>query len=871
MSFHINYINTSSFELTFDSTSPKTQPTEFVLNNWVKMLSTELIGITDLVAVNLQCFGFIFLGYLSRRSNLIGPEEVKGLNIFVSYFALPAMIFQSLATLPLSNIDYNFVGSILISKSIIFIIVLLFTFQLSYKSCTKYFNIRRSSMFAMFCTQSNDFALGYPLLQSLYGTSKSSLANYLYILAPIQLLILNPIALLLIEVGKNLESPDTRTEHTTRLRRFSNILQIIFQKIFINPIILATFFGILINLLNHQSLPQVVLPFFTVLSQSFSSVALFLLGLNIYGNFKLLNNFSQPLLVTLVLTSIKIFFMPLLNRFLVQHVTIFSNEGQNSTFSEFSFLYGTFPAAPTVYIFSNLYDIETIIISTGLVISTLFSAPLMFVSANMIRLSSTIDYKQLNADLIDTMFYISIASIVGTVLLIFSFFNRYRLRSLTHRYTFKILLSHILVIIGAFLFKFESTKQPQPLSWENKIAIIQYILFHVGLFSLKIWTCFLSFTLVLLYARSLCYTVQILTRFLYTGIFILICYLVMLGVTFMTTIDQTSSSAIDLYYGTNKIHLSISIFSSCFTLISLSISLVFFHRYKNSSQYEIITGTNSSSGLSENENDSNNPIASTSVEIVHDPSPLVEVEDLFLALPRNRLKEEFKDRCGETCHSSCSARKVCTDRFENYKSNIESAIEAVDMSHLFQDDQSLHKDFHQVYHHLYLLLFLALSIIVHLVVEICHLVEDEPTGIYIEIEFLDILLTFSQGFIIFVIFGFDIDHIVQKLSKIFHLSLRLNQIYLPPIRSLNPDTIILCEQFRKFHLKSCKDDVTFTLENDVYFCGKRLIDWLLRKQFVSTREEGIDYGRKLLYGRVIEHITREHFFCDNTFYYRFIE
>lgn len=846
------------------------------------MQTSELIGITDLVAVNLQCFGLIILGYISRRFNLIGPEEAKGLNIFVSYFSLPAMIFQSLATLPLSNIDFNFVFSILVSKSIIFVLVLLITYALTCKSFSKPFTTCRSAIFAIFCTQSNDFALGYPLLLSLYGNSKTSLANYLYILAPIQLLILNPIALLLIEISKNVEH-----NGYSSYNRYTGLAKIIFQKIFLNPIIFSTFLGITVNFLNNETLPQVTVSFFEVLSQSFSSVALFLLGLNLYGNFKLLKTFSQPLLITLVLISIKIFIMPLSNRFIVQHLKIFSNEIQNATLSEFAFLYGTFPAAPTVYIFSNIYDIETVIISTGLVISTLFSAPLMFVSANMIRLSSFINYDQLKNDLIDTIFYTSSISIAGSTLLLYSFFSGFKLRSLTHRFSFKILVSHILLLFGAFLFKANQGS----FSPSSKLSILQYLLFHVGLFSLKIWACFLSFTLVLLYGKSLCYTVRISNRFLYSGLLIIISYIAFLAFTFDNFILQPSPSLIDLYFGINKAHLIFSIFTSCLSVFILVCSLIFFHHYKNANTYQSLDNDlmvpDSNNEVVENivSDDMSSP-STSSADIVNIPqrtnrnSNVIEVEDLFLSLPQNRM-EDFKDRCEDSvCHSHCSARKSCVDRLVRYKENIESAIEAIDLSTSVIHEDSVKTDFHQVYHHMYLLLFLSLSIVIHLVVEVYHFIREEPTGIYVEIEFLDILLTFSQGFIMFIIFGCDIDKIICKLSKLFTLTLKLNQIYLPPKSNLEPDCISICNNFQKHHLQTCIQDITFRIDNqtdngrtthrEVYFCGNKLIDWLLQNRLVTSREEGLDFGRHLLYGRVIEHITREHFLCDNTYFYRFI-
>lgn len=718
---------------------------------------TSLIGITDLVAVNLQCFGLIILGYFSRKFNLIGTAEERGLNIFVSYFSLPALIFQSLATLPLTTIDYNFVATIFLIKSLLYLSVFLITFLLSYHSA-KLATIRKSAIFAIFCTQSNDFALGYPFLVSLYGSSSHSLANYLYILAPIQLLVLNPIALFVIEISKSLEQ-------SVATRGIYLIFKIIVQKIFINPLIFATFFGLIFNLANGNVLPPVTVPLFQSLSQAFSSLALFLLGLNLYGNFKLLKNFSQPLLITLALVSIKIFLMPILNRTFVQHVRLFPINDVNSTLTEFSFLYGTFPSAPTVYILSNIYNIETVVISAGLVISTILSAPLMFVSANMIRLSSQIDYSLLNADLIDTIFATAIIGLTGLLFLVISFISGLKLRSLTHRCSLKILMSHFVILLGGLLFKLNSTKQPH-----NKLSLIQYLFFNIGQFSFKLWICFLSLTLVLLYAKSLCFVIKISNRFFYISLALIGLYIGFL-VSGTLHFEPSQRPLIDLYFGFNRIHLAFSIFMSVLTITVSIVSFVLFYRYKNKSggNYERISEPESPiDSLTPSNSELSQPSTSSEEPAERLLPTVVDVEDLFSVLPRKKANEDFKQTCNNDCHSQCVIRKDCSDRLQKYIHEIEEAIDAVEAlpftSHTETDD------FHQIYHHMYLILFSILSITVNVSVELFHLFNDEPSGIYVEIEFLDILLTFSQGFIMFIIFGLDIDAIIYKLSRVLKIT-----------------------------------------------------------------------------------------------------
>ncbi len=52
------------------------------------------------------------------------------------------------------------------------------------------------------------------------------------------------------------------------------------------------------------------------------------------------------------------------------------------------------------------------------------------------------------------------------------------------------------------------------------------------------------------------------------------------------------------------------------------------------------------------------------------------------------------------------------------------------------------------------------------------------------------------------------------------------------------------------------------------FTGGELIDWLLDVGLIKERSEGVLYGRKLLEGSVIEHVTNKHHFLDMTYFYR---
>lgn len=106
----------------------------------------------------LQCFTVILLGYCVGRLGYISPTSSKGIGVFVSLVSLPALVFKSMVELDYSQVNWRFLTSILIGKSTVFFSVVLFTLILVRPT-----NFGKAGIYGIFCSQSNDMALGYPL------------------------------------------------------------------------------------------------------------------------------------------------------------------------------------------------------------------------------------------------------------------------------------------------------------------------------------------------------------------------------------------------------------------------------------------------------------------------------------------------------------------------------------------------------------------------------------------------------------------------------------------------------------------------------------------------------------------------------------
>lgn len=135
--------------------------------------------------------------YLAGLLKIISNSETKGLNTFVGTFALPALIFLSLVELNWRTVNWTFLLAILISKGIVFFAVVIISLLV-----TRPLNYGRAGILATFCTQSNDFAIGYPIVMALYQKTHPEYASALYLMAPISLAILNPIGCIMMEISK---------------------------------------------------------------------------------------------------------------------------------------------------------------------------------------------------------------------------------------------------------------------------------------------------------------------------------------------------------------------------------------------------------------------------------------------------------------------------------------------------------------------------------------------------------------------------------------------------------------------------------------------------------------------------------------------
>ena len=335
------------------------------------------------------------------------------------------MIFGSLINLNLTTINWSFWLAILLAKLIVFLTVVTVHRITNWGK-----RLGISGLYGIFVTQSNDFALGLPIVDALFKTAHPEYSDYLFLLAPISLAILNPIGLIFMEISKrqiessentsNIVGSDNFPSNTTELNDIippsyanSNDMQnenedtaIIRTEIedemynssgainakipkwktiynivcglFFNPIIVMTIAGMCFGkFVFKENVPDVIDQLIKTLGDSFSSLALFSLGLAMVGT---LENFKHgsKLIIPVILVTIKTILMPIVAYGTTLLLDAGSNANETNDLAGFAFLYGTFPTAPTVYIFAVQYDIAPDMVASAMVVCTIVSAPIIY-------------------------------------------------------------------------------------------------------------------------------------------------------------------------------------------------------------------------------------------------------------------------------------------------------------------------------------------------------------------------------------------------------------------------------------------------------------------------------------------------------------
>uniref|UniRef100_A0A8C2XIE3 G protein-coupled receptor 155b n=1 Tax=Cyclopterus lumpus TaxID=8103 RepID=A0A8C2XIE3_CYCLU len=428
------------------------------------------MSIDKLFPALLECFGIILCGYIAGRADIITQSQAQGLGNFVSKFALPALLFKNMVLLDFADVIWSFLWSVLIAKVTVFVLVCVLTLMVASPDC----RYSKAGLYAIFATQSNDFALGYPIVDALYRSTYPEYLQYIYLVAPVSLMLLNPIGFALCEVQRWKQASHS---HSTL-----GILGLVVLQVLKNPMVFMVIVGIIGHFALGQRIPAVLSEFIDGLANSFGGAALFYLGLTMVGQLRKLTRDTGVALILLI--TAKLLVMPLVCKDMVDilDVGVNSTSANHTSLSNFAFLYGVFPTAPSVAIYAAHYNIELEVVTSGMVISTFLSAPIMYVSAWLLTIP-LMDPTPLVTELENVSFNISIISLVALVWTIVVMLLSRKFNRLPHLFALNLFLAQFLVCVSMILWNF-LVKQDDNLLGQ----ILTFTLLYGSLYSTYVWT-----------------------------------------------------------------------------------------------------------------------------------------------------------------------------------------------------------------------------------------------------------------------------------------------------------------------------------------------------------------------------------------------
>jgi predicted permease len=301
----------------------------------------------------------------------ISDSDRAGLGKFVGTVSLPSLLFNQMATLNFKTINWKIMITALVAKVLLFSTAVAATLVFSTQHLrgdsggNSRVRFVEAGMNAIIVTQSNDFALGYPLLQSLYTAEHPSWVDLLFLMAPISLVLLNPLGFLLIGYGLDtgsatlppevtttisfavgMDMPGPRNPSTATGTTTLDTCGRVLKRVVTTPLVFWTFAGVLSNLCFGPGLPQTIDFVTGLLGNAFTPCALFLTGLAM-GTKRQRPLEKKDFLVPLILSVAKVLLMPVLNVLLLQLM-----DASNDMLT-FGIIYGAIPTAPSVLVYAQ--------------------------------------------------------------------------------------------------------------------------------------------------------------------------------------------------------------------------------------------------------------------------------------------------------------------------------------------------------------------------------------------------------------------------------------------------------------------------------------------------------------------------------------
>jgi malonate transporter len=290
----------------------------------------------------LPFFALIFCGYGAGRLKLLSEASVTGVNAFVFYFALPAFIFNLLATSPLADVvNGPFVAAYLGTGLVTFAVAGILGRLIFKVRCSE------AALQGSAAVLGNTGYMGIPLVAAAFGERA---AIPLVLGLTLEAMVLIPLTIVLVEAQKGLEAG------------WSKLLGSVSASMVRNPIIIAIFTGLLVSAAS-LGLPTPIENFADLLGRAAGPCALFALGATLAG-FPISKGIGE----VSYMTFFKLLVHPAAIWFATTHLF-----DVDPLWASVAILGASLPVAANVFIVARQYDTYVDRISSAILISTAIS------------------------------------------------------------------------------------------------------------------------------------------------------------------------------------------------------------------------------------------------------------------------------------------------------------------------------------------------------------------------------------------------------------------------------------------------------------------------------------------------------------------
>ncbi|KAH9282267.1 Integral membrane protein [Echinococcus granulosus] len=841
-----------------------------------------------LVPVLIQCFGLILLGFLAGELKLLTNTQAKGLGIYVTSFALPAVFFTVMVSMDFSGVDWYFVMAVSLGKVIIFLLTMIIVLVVSRGK-----SIGLAGLLAIFTSQSNDVALAYPVLRLLYP----DLAAYIYLFAPAQLVILNPLGYFALEWHKAKERAvvdsviashfpaSSQSTFTLACKRILNVV----RQVALNPLLFMTLIGVIFNFIFKHKLPDMAEGFFKDLGASFSATALFYLGFSMVRRIKRIDRRGIYILISILVG--KVIISPFITREMM--VLLLSHQPKESSVpkSSFAFLYAAAPTAPPVFLFASNSGILPEVIGAGLVIGTFLYAPIMFIFAGMATLVH-VDLRYYDGTLEQAAVYLSWASLLCCVWTLAILAVTKKANRMPYRF-----LVCVIVSVMVFCSSLVVGSLWEPITWDREVdttwsQYIKFIVFFFACTGSRVWTAFLCIALLLQIRRRRPLSIGAQIVFYALGFVIPVVSTLILTLTAQPLTSRDINPA--FHYGTTQ-----QICSMVLLVICLSTSLLAFlcifrsksvvsRRHLRYSKMRIRLRSLTSKRSRSHSNFAGAVDATeTTREVEYAPllPPETGDEPELSHLNEPVSPDEEKSNSSDLLHSSphdgalhqhenevadLQEKQITTSPVERteYRNSSVASSNKSDSEEAFQEDDlppplSNQSEVPNLHRFFILIILLMISMFFGICICLWRLVREMEAGVFVVVEFIDQIFNFGQGILIFAVFGIDTELIINPLANCistmrYWMKGNLSSRSLRLARQVKEEDV---EQFVATHLSECMKQICTslplpdkTLESVFYF--EDFHRWTSRKFATEGRYQSREATSSLLMALTTMHLIR---------------